>query len=86
MAIIRILLLAFNVAALTFLIYRLLQVYQQPGDVQRKWMIMIVGLLLMIVPVLMIVRILPVSPLYLFVYPVALSLFIYLIRHQGRYS
>jgi len=86
MAILRILLLAFNVAALTFLIYRLLQVYQQPGDIGRKRIIIIVGILLMIVPVLMVVRILPVSPVYLFVYPVALSLFLYLIRHQGRYS
>jgi hypothetical protein len=86
MAILRILLLAFNVAVLTFLIYRLLQVYQSPGDVQRKRIIVVVGLLLVIVPVLMIVRIVPASPLYLFLYPVALSLFIYLIRHQGRYS
>jgi len=86
MGILRILLLAFNVAVFTFLIYRLLQVYQMPGDIRRKRTIITAGLLLVIVPVLMIVGILPVSPVYLFLYPVALSLFLYLIREQGKYS
>lgn len=86
MGILRILLLAFNVAVLTFLIYRLLQVYQAPGDTSRKRIIITVGLLLVVVPVLMIVRVLPVSPVYLFLYPVALSLFLYLIRDQAKYS
>jgi len=84
MGILRILLLAFNVAVLTFLIYRLLQVYQMPGEIQKKRVIIITGFLLLIIPVLMIATVLPVSPLYLFLYPVALSLFLYAIRAQGR--
>jgi hypothetical protein len=84
MAILRVLLLAFNVAIFTFLVYRLLQVYQTPGEIFRKRIVLITGMLLVIVPVLMIVRIIPVSPVYLFLYPVALSLFLYLIREQGR--
>lgn len=83
MGILRVLLLAFNVAVLTFLIYRLLQVYRVPGDIRRKRIIIITGILLVIVPVLMIVTILPVSPVYIFLYPVAVSLFLYLIRDQG---
>ena len=84
MGILRILLLAFNVAVLTFLIYRLLQVYQAPLEIKKKRIIITTGLMLAIIPVLIIVTVLPASPLYLFLYPVALSLFLYGIRTQGR--
>lgn len=80
MAILRLLLLAFNVAVFTFLIYRLLQVYRTPDEIGRKRIIIIVGVLLLLVPIAMVARIIPVTPSYLFIYPVALSLFLYLIR------
>lgn len=86
MGILRLLLLAFNVAIFTFLVYRLMQVYQQPGDIQRKRIIILAGVVLLIVPVLMITTVIPVTPAYLFIYPVAVSLFVYLIRDQGKYS
>lgn len=80
MAVLRILLLAFNVAVVTYLIYRLLQIYKS-GDSQKEWKIGI-GVFLLLIPVAMVLGVLKPSIVYLLVYPVAISLHLYLLRNS----
>lgn len=80
MGIIRIFLLAFNVAIVTYLIYRMLQIYQSPTS-QKGWKIGI-GIFLILLPTLMVMGFLKPSAAYLFLYPVAISLHLYMIRHS----
>jgi hypothetical protein len=80
MILIRILLLAFNVAVVTYLIYRLLQIYKSNDD-QKGWKIGI-GIFLLLVPVIMIFGFVKSTPVYLLLYPVAISLYIYFLRNK----
>ncbi len=80
MMLIRMLLLAFNVAVVTYLIYRLLQIYKSDGD-QKNWNIGI-GIFLLLVPITMLFGFIKPTPIYLFLYPVAISLHLYLIRNS----
>lgn len=80
MIILRFLVLAFNVAAVTFLIYSLFEVIRQPLPKQKKAVIITAGIILLILPFAFFIRIIPPSILYFLIYPVAVSLFVYLIR------
>jgi hypothetical protein len=80
MIFIRFLVLVFNVAVITFLIYELIRVAKEPMERWRKRLIISGGILLLISPLAMFLRFIPASPQYLLIYPVAISLFIYLIR------
>jgi hypothetical protein len=77
---IRFIVLAFNVVAVTFLIYSLFEVIRQPLPRKKKTVIITAGIILLIVPFMYFLRIVPPSPLYFLIYPVAVSLFVYLIR------
>ena len=79
---IRFIVLAFNVAAVTFLIYSLFEVIRQPLPKQKKAVIVTAGIILLILPFAFFLRIIPPSMLYFLIYPVAVSLFIYLIRME----
>lgn len=79
MMLIRLLLLAFNVGVVTYLIYRLLQIYKSTDD-QKGWKIG-TGIFLLLVPIVMIFGFIKPTPVYLFLYPVAISLHLYLIRN-----
>jgi len=80
MVILRFLVLFFNVAVVTFLIYRMFEVIKQPIPKTKKVPIIGTGVFLLIFPFAFFFRIIPLSTIYFFVYPVAVSLFIYLIR------
>ena len=80
MVIMRFLVLAFNVAAGTFLIYSLFEATRRPLPRQKKAVIITAGIILLIVPFAYFIRIIPPSTLYFLIYPVAVSLFVYLIR------
>lgn len=80
MIILRFLVLAFNVAAVTFLIYTLFGVMRQPLTKQKKAAIITAGIILLILPFAFFISIIPPSMLYFLIYPVAVSLFVYLIR------
>ena len=80
MVILRFLILFFNVAVVTFLIYRMFEVIKQPIPATKKAPIIGAGIFLLIVPFAFVFRIIPLAPIYFIVYPVAVSLFIYLIR------
>jgi hypothetical protein len=80
MVILRFLVLLFNVAVVTFLIYRMFGIAKQPLPKTKKAVILTAGILLLIAPFAFFFRIIPLSTIYFFIYPVAVSLFVYLIR------
>ncbi|HMR56656.1 MAG TPA: hypothetical protein PLM56_17650 [Cyclobacteriaceae bacterium] len=80
MILIRILLLAFNVAVVAYLIYRILQI-QKSDNPNKKWIIAI-SILLLLIPTTMLMGFVKPSLIYLMLYPVAISLHLYLIRHS----
>lgn len=80
MILLRFFALVFNVAVITFLIYELIRVGREPMERWRKRLIIIGGILLLLSPLAMFLRFIPASPQHLLIYPVAISLFIYLIR------
>jgi hypothetical protein len=80
MIFLRLFVIAFNIAVVTYLVYRLFQVSKQPIKPAQKGIIIAAGILLLIVPFAMFLRIMPASPQYFLIYPAAVSLFIYLIR------
>jgi hypothetical protein len=76
----RLLLVAFNVGAVTILVYQLVKVYQLSLDLSKKRITIGIGLLLLLLPVAIIIGIVPPSTIYLAAYPVAIVLFLYLIK------
>lgn len=82
MIILRFLVLLFNVAVVTFLIYRMFAIAKQPLAKTKKAVILTAGIFLLIVPFSFFLRIIPLAPIYFLVYPVAVSFFVYLIRED----
>jgi hypothetical protein len=80
MIIIRVLVIAFNVAIVTFLIYRMFQIGRQPIAAFRKFLVIFAGLILIIAPMGIFVGLLRPNIQYFLIYPVAVSLFLFLIR------
>lgn len=81
MVILRLLLLAFNVAVVSYLVFQLLVVYKTRHP-HRNWYIAL-GTLLLLAPVAVVVGAVKPAASYLFLYPVALAVLIYFIR-SGR--
>jgi hypothetical protein len=81
MILFRLFVIAFNVVVVTYLIYRLLQVIKWPGRQSKKGVIIAAGILLLLVPFAMFFKVMPASMQYFLLYPVAVSLFLYLIRN-----
>ncbi|MBN8653282.1 MAG: hypothetical protein J0L67_17770 [Cytophagales bacterium] len=80
MILIRILLLAFNVAIVAYLIYRILQI--QKTDSPNKTWIILISVFLLLLPATMLMGIVRPSPVYLLLYPVAIGVHLYLIRNS----
>jgi hypothetical protein len=80
MVLLRFLLLAFNVAVATFLIYKMLQVAKQPISRSKKGIIMTGGIILLLVPFGIFFRIFMPTPQYFVIYPVAIFFFLYLTK------
>lgn len=80
MVILRFLILLFNVAVVTFLIFRMFNIAKQPMPKTKKAVILTAGILLLIVPFSFFLNIMPPTMAYFLAYPVAVSLFVYLIR------
>ncbi|TXI68387.1 MAG: hypothetical protein E6Q41_04165 [Cyclobacteriaceae bacterium] len=76
---IRFIFVAFNVAAVTFLIYTIFEVVRKPLAKQKKAVIITAGVILLILPFAFFTRIIPPNTLYFLLYPVAVSFFVYLI-------
>ena len=77
----RILLMVLNGAAVGFLIYALLRIYQQPASDSKKWMVLVAGIILLLLPVTMIFGFVRPTVVYLVVYPIGIFFFVYLFRH-----
>ena len=77
MILLRFLLLAFNVAIVTFLIYHTVEAYRKPMSRSKKTIIMVGSIFLLLAPLGIFFRIFLPAPQYIIVYPVAILLFIY---------
>jgi hypothetical protein len=80
MAMLRFLLLAFNVAVVTFLIYTMLQILKQPMARSKKVLILTGGVILLLVPFGIFFKIFIPTSQYFVIYPVAIFFFLYLIK------
>ena len=80
MGLVRFLLVAFNVAVVTFLIYRMLQIAKEPVPASRKAFVIAGGILLLLVPVGIFFRIFIPTWQYFIIYPVAIFFFLYLTK------
>jgi hypothetical protein len=77
---IRVLLIAFNVALITFMVYRLMQVYRSYS--RNKTWILAIGIFLLILPTTILMGFIPMSIIYTLVYPVGVGLFLYFIKDE----
>jgi hypothetical protein len=76
----RLLLVVFNVAVVTFLIYRMLAVAKLPMKKSKKAVMLTGGILLLLAPCGMFFGIFVPTAQYFIIYPVAISLFLYLAK------
>jgi hypothetical protein len=80
MVVLRFLLIAFNVAVVTFLVYKLVIVIQQPIERSKKLLIIIGAVMLLLAPLGMFMGIFRPTFQYFLVYPLAIALFLYLTK------
>ncbi len=80
MSVLRLLLIAFNVALITYLVYRLMQVYRS-YRVNKGW-ILAIGIFLLLLPTTILMGFVKVSAIYVLVYPVAIGFFLYFIKDE----
>lgn len=83
MLILRFLVLLFNVVVITLLVYNMIQLNKKDLPASRKNIIWFAGGILLIAPITIIFGIIPFSMVYLLIYPVAVSLFLYLIKENN---
>lgn len=83
MIIIRLLIIAFNVGLVAYLIYRLLEVGRSYIEQSRKAIIITTGVFLIVIPAVMLAGVIRPSMIYFIIYPVAISFLLYLIRNTG---
>jgi hypothetical protein len=80
MVLLRFLILAFNVAVVTFLIYKMLQIIKQPISSSKKAIVITGGIILLLVPFDVFLRVSALTPQYFIIYPVAIFFFLYLTK------
>ena len=76
----RLLLIAFNVAVIGFLIFRMVEVFRNPMEKLRKALILIGGTVLLLAPLGMFLKFFRATPQYFLVYPIAIFMFLYLTK------
>ena len=82
MPLLRILLLVFNVAVVTFLVYEMIRVLREPMERSKKILIITGGCILLLAPFGMFLKFFAPTFQYFIIYPVAISLFIYLTKRM----
>jgi hypothetical protein len=80
MVLLRFLVLAFNVAIVTFLIYKMLQIVKRPVSRSNKAIVLTGGIILLLVPFGVFLRIFVPMPQYFIIYPAAIFFFLYLTK------
>ena len=78
--ILRFFLVAFNVAVIAFLVYRMVDVIRRPMERTKKTMILVGGTMLLLAPFGIFFRFFAATPQYFLVYPVAIFMFLYLTK------
>jgi hypothetical protein len=76
----RILLIAFNVAVVGLLVYRIVATFRESMSASRKMVIRIGGIMLLLAPLGIFFRFFAATPQYFLIYPVAIGLFLYLTK------
>jgi hypothetical protein len=76
----RVLLIAFNVAIMVFLIYRMTEAFRTPMRSSKKTVFIIGALMLLLVPVGIFLKFFAPSHQYLIIYPAAIAVFLYMTR------
>jgi hypothetical protein len=80
MLVIRFLAMVFNVAVVGFLVYRILQVTRVPMERWKKIFIVAGGVILLLAPFGIFLRFFLPTIQYFLIYPVAIALYLYMIR------
>ena len=80
MILLRLALIAFNVAIISFLIYRMIDVIRRPMEKTRKAMILTGGTLLLLAPLGIFLKFFAATPQYFLIYPVAIFMFLFLTK------
>lgn len=80
MHLLRVLLLLFNVAVVTYLIFEMIRVIRTPMDKTKKTVIITGGTILLLAPFGIFLRFFAPTLQYIFIYPIAIALFIYLTK------
>jgi len=80
MGFLRILLVAFNTAIITYLVYRLVQIYRSGSS--YKVVILIAGILLLLLPITVLIGFIKPTVIYVLIYPIAIASFIFLIKSE----
>lgn len=80
MGFLRILLVAFNTAIITYLVYRLVQIYRSASS--YKAIILIAGIVLLLLPITVLIGFIKPTVIYVLIYPIAIGSFIFLIKSE----
>ena len=80
MGFLRILLVAFNTAIITYLVYRLVQIYRSASA--YKAIILIAGIVLLLLPITVLIGFIKPTVIYVLIYPIAIGSFIFLIKNE----
>ncbi|MFN8887049.1 MAG: hypothetical protein ACK5WF_06290 [Cyclobacteriaceae bacterium] len=80
MGFLRILLVAFNTAIITYLVYRLVQIYRSASS--YKTVILIAGIVLLLLPITVLIGFIKPTVIYVLIYPIAIGSFIFLIKNE----
>jgi hypothetical protein len=84
MVALRFFLIVFNVAVVTFLVYKIFMVINHPVEKSRKILVITGGVLLLLAPIGIFIGIFAPTFQYFLIYPVAISLFLYLTKQLQR--
>jgi hypothetical protein len=80
MILLRFFLAAFNIAVISFLVFKLITVVKQPMERSKKTVFLTGGVLLLLAPVGIFLGFFGVAVQYFLVYPIAIFLFLYLTK------
>jgi hypothetical protein len=80
MILLRFFLLVFNVGVVTFLVYRMFEVRKLAMEKSKKAVVITSGILLLLAPFGMFFGFFSATPQYFLIYPIAIALFLYMIR------
>ena len=80
MLLLRIFLVIFNVAVISFLVYKMVGIVNAPVERSKKVIFITGGVILLLAPIGIFLRFFGASPQYFLIYPVAIFLFLYLTK------